>query len=108
MDEIITKDPKAELIGVHNQMLNSETLLQICFSEYVLSITNILSLVIQSDKNDFAAVRRAMQLTCLHFKQMRDNSQSSFLKSFNGYNTVLARINEFNQQSIIGNSTRKW
>ena len=31
-------------------------------------------------------------------KQMRDNSQSSFLKSFNGYNTVLARINEYNQQ----------
>ena len=107
MDDIITKDPKAELIGLRNQMLNSETLLQICFLEDVLSITNILSLVLQSDKKDFAAVRRAMQLTCLQLKQMRDNSQSSLLKRFNGYHTVLARINEFNQQSIIGHSTRK-
>ena len=107
LDDIITKDPKVELIGLRNQMLNSETLLQICFLEDVLSITNILSLVLQSDKKDFAAVRRAMQLTCLQLKQMRDNSQSSLLKRFNGYHTVLARINEFNQQSIIGHSTRK-
>ena len=27
LDDIITKDPKAELIGLHDQMLNSETLL---------------------------------------------------------------------------------
>ena len=107
LDDIITKDPKAELIGLRNQMLNSETLLQICFLEDVLSITNILSLVLQSDKKDFAAVRRAMQLTCLQLKQMRDNSQSSLLKSFNGYNTVLARINEYNQQNVVGHSTRK-
>ena len=59
-------------------MLNSETLLQIYFLD-VLSITNIPSLVIQSDKKDFAAVRRAMQLTCLQLKQMIDNSQSSLL-----------------------------
>ena len=68
LDDIITKDPKAELIGLRNQMLNSETLLQICFLEDVLSITNILSLVLQSDKKDFAAVHRAMQLKCLHLK----------------------------------------
>ena len=60
-------------------MLNSETLLQIYFLD-VLSIANIIpSLVIQSDKKDFAAVRRAMQLTCLQLKQMIDNSQSSLL-----------------------------
>ena len=107
LDDIITKDPKAVLIGLCNQILNSKTLLQICFFEDVLSITNILSLVLQSDKKDFAAVRRAMQLRCLHLKQMRDNFQSSLLKSFNGYNTVLPGINEFNQQSVIGHSTRK-
>ena len=60
LDDIITKDLKTELIGLCNQMLNSETLLQICFL-VVLSITNILSLILQSDKEDFAAARRAMQ-----------------------------------------------
>ena len=47
--DIITKDPKAELIGLRNQMLTSQTLLQICFLD-VLSITNILSLILESDK----------------------------------------------------------
>ena len=56
-------------------MLNSKTLFQICFVD-VLSITNILPLVLQSDKKDFAGVRRAMQLTCLQLKQMGHNSQS--------------------------------
>ena len=79
LEDTITKDPKAKLIGLHNQMLNSETLLQICFLD-VLSITSILSLLLQSDKKDFAAVHRAIQLTCLHLKQMGDNSQSSLLK----------------------------
>ena len=104
MDDSITKDPKAEFIGLHNQMLSSKTLLQIYFLD-VSSITNILPLVLQSD---FAAVRRAMQLTCLQLKQMGDNSQSSLLKSFKGYNTVLARINEGNQQNVVGHSTWKW
>ena len=31
LDDIITKEPRAELIGLCNQMLYSETLLQICF-----------------------------------------------------------------------------
>ena len=66
------------------------------FLRKVLSITNILSLVLQSDKKT-TAVRRAIQLTCLQLEQMRDDSQSSLLKSFNGYNTVFARINECNQ-----------
>ena len=46
----ITNDPKAELTGLCDQMLNSEILLQICFLEDVLRITNILSLLLQSDK----------------------------------------------------------
>ena len=78
-----------------------------CFLEDILSITNILSLVLQSHKKDFAAVCRAMQLTCLQLKQMRDNSQSSLLKSYNEYNTVLATINEYYQQIVVRHSTRK-
>ena len=50
LDDIITKDPKAELIGLRYQMLNSEILLQICFLGDILRITNILSLVLQSDR----------------------------------------------------------
>ena len=86
LDSIIWKDQKAELIGLCNQMLNSQTLLQICFLEDVLSITIILSLVLQSANKDFAAVHKTMQVTCLKLKQIRDTSQSSLLKSFLRYN----------------------
>ena len=86
LDGIIRKDPKAELIGLCNQILNSQTLLQICFLEDVLSITIILSLVLQSANKDFAAVHKTMQVTCLKLKQIRDTSQSSLLKSFLQYN----------------------
>ena len=60
--------------------------------------------MLQSDNKDFAAVCRDKQLLCLQLKQMRDNSQSSLLKGFNGYNTILARINEYNQQNVVGDS----
>ena len=64
LDDIITKDGRTYWIMQLNA--NSQTLLQICFLEDVLSITNISSLELQSDKKGFTAVYRAMQLTCLH------------------------------------------
>ena len=107
LDDIISKDPKAELIGLRDHMLNPETLLQICFLEDVLSITNILSLVLQSNHKDFGAIQRAMHLTSSQLQDMRDNINSSHLKSFNNCTEVLKRINEFEQQNVIGHSTRK-
>ena len=82
LDDIITKDPKA-FIGLHNQMCNSQTL------------------------NLIKKILLLLAGLCNQLKQMRDNSQRSLLKSFNGCNTVLARIYQYNQQNVIGYSTRK-
>ena len=42
LNDIISKNPKPELIGYRSQLLDSKTLLQISFLEDVLSITNTL------------------------------------------------------------------
>ena len=44
-------------------MLNAQTVLQITLLEDVLTVTNILSLVLQSNHKDFGAVRRALSTT---------------------------------------------
>ena len=46
LGEVSSKDPKAVLIGVRSQLMWADTLLQICFLEDILTITNILSLVL--------------------------------------------------------------
>ena len=107
LDNIISKDPKAELIGIRDHMLNPQTVLQICFLEDVLCITNILSLVLQSDCKDFSAIQRAMQLTCSQLQEMRDSIESLHFKSFNSCNEILEKIIEFEQQNVVGHMTRK-
>lgn len=107
LDDIIVKNPKAELIALRDQMLDGKMLLQICFLEDVLSITNILSRVLQSDHKEFGALRRAMIFTCTQLKQVRDNPNSPLLKSFNSYNEVLVKVNDYMKQNVVAHSTRK-
>ena len=43
LDEIISKGPTAQLTGVRSQLMQADTLLQICFLEDVLTIANIVT-----------------------------------------------------------------
>ena len=70
LHDIISKNPKPEVIGYWSQLLNSKPLLQILFLEDVLSITNRLLLVLQGDKKDFRAIRRAMNSTITFITEM--------------------------------------
>ena len=56
----ITNDPKAELIVIRDQLLQQNTIMQISFLEDVLSVTNVLSLVLQSNHKDFGSLRRSV------------------------------------------------
>ena len=42
LDDIITRNPRLELIGYCDEMLNAQTVLQITFLENVLTVTNVL------------------------------------------------------------------
>ena len=56
----ITNDPKAELVVIRDQLLQQNTIMQISFLEDVLSVTNVLSLVLQSNHKDFGSLRRSV------------------------------------------------
>ena len=107
LDDIISKNPKAEIIGLREQLLQPITLKQICFLEDVLTITNILSLVLQSDHKEFGSLKRAISSTLSQLKEMRDNPESNLLKNFKTCNKVLESLNDYNHQLVISNSTRK-
>ena len=107
LDDIISKDPKAETIGIRDQLLKPITLKRICFLEDVLTITNILSLVLQSDHKEFGALKRAISTTISHLKEMRDNPESNLLKIYKISNQVVETLSEYNQQLVVSHSTRK-
>ena len=70
--DIISQNPKPELIGYQSPLLDSKIFLEIAFLEDVLSITKLLSLVLQTDKKDFGAIRKAMNSTII-FTKMTSN-----------------------------------
>ena len=63
LDDIIVNDTKVELIGICDQLLQQDTIMQICLLEDVLSVTNVLSLVLQSNHKDFGTQRRSVKYT---------------------------------------------
>ena len=77
LDNIITRNPRPGLIGYHDEMLNAQTVLQITFLENVLTATNILSLVRQSDHKDFRAVRLALSTTLTTLNDMKISAVST-------------------------------
>ena len=58
LDDIVSSKNNAELLAHRDMMLESQTVFQITFLEDVLSVTNALSLLLQSDHRDFAAISR--------------------------------------------------
>ena len=106
LDDIITRTPGPELIGYRDEMLNAQTALQITFLEDVLTVTNTLSLVLQSDHKDFGAVRCTLSTTLTTLNDMQ-NISSVHLKSFGGYQDVLSQIESFVKQNIPVKHTRK-
>ena len=81
LDDIIVKNPKPELIGYRSQLLDSIAILKISFLEDVLSITNTLLLVLQADRKDFGAVRRALNTTLEMLQDISKEPESKHLKS---------------------------
>ena len=106
LDNTLTRNPRPELNGYHDEMLNAQNVLQITFLKDVLTITNILSLVLQSNRKDFRAVRCALSTTLTTLNDMQ-NISSVHLKSFHASQDVLSQMELFAKQNIPAKHTRK-
>ena len=81
LDDITARDQtKPELASHRASLREPRILMAITFLEDVLSITNILSLVLQSDRKDFGAVRRAVKTVTLKLGDMAKNKECSLEK----------------------------
>ena len=65
------------------------------------------SLVLQSDRKDFGAVRRAVSSTLSILREMSANSNSIHLKSFNAYDEVVSQVESFVKGNVASKNTRK-
>ena len=83
-----------------------QTVLQITFLEDVLTVTNVLSLVLQSNRKDFGAVRCALSTTLTPLNDMQ-NITSVHLKSYRAYQDILSQIELFAKQNNSAKHTRK-
>ena len=55
LDDAVAENQNTEWIQYRSILLEEKTVFEICFLEDVLSITNVLCLVLQTDKKDFGA-----------------------------------------------------
>ena len=81
--------------------------MQICFLEDVLSVTNVLSLVLQSNHKDFRALRRSVKYTISQLEQIQENVRGPLMKSFQKVEELTQNIERYCRQNVIGHSTRK-
>ena len=69
-----------------------QTIFQITFLDDVLCVTNALSLLLQSDVKDFAAISRIVSSTLQILEDIGNDFDSIYLKSFNKSAEIIEKI----------------
>ena len=82
-------------------------LLQITFLEDVLSVTNGLCLLHQSDKKDFGAISRAVNSTLVILEEIKEDVDSVHLKSLKKSGDIIERVSLIEMRSTGAGGTRK-
>ena len=91
LDDNISTTNNPELVTYRNTLLDTETVYQIMFLEDVLSVTNILSLLLQSDKKDFFVIARSVNTVTEILKNIGENIDTNHLKNFNNANEIIEK-----------------
>ena len=107
LDAIIIIKNNPELVTYRNTRLDTETVYQITFLEDVLSVTNILSLLLQSDKKDFSAIAQAINTVIEVLKNIGENVDTNHLKNFNKASKIIEKIQVYERQNIVPSGMRK-
>ena len=72
--------------------LDTETVYQIMFLEGVVIVTNILSLLLQSDKKDFSSITPSLNGVIENLKNIGENIYTNRLKNFNNANKKIEKM----------------
>ena len=67
----------------------------------VLSKTNILSLLLQSDKKDFSAIVLSVNMVIEILKNTGENIDTNYLKNFNNTNKIIEKIKVYERKYCV-------
>ena len=107
LDQILTQNKNAEWLGFRSTLLEEKTILEITFLEDVLSITNALCLLLQSDRKDFGAISRAVESTLTTLNNIKSDPNSPNLKSFKQSTDIIQRLSTLDMRETVAGNTRK-
>ena len=83
LDNVASENQNAEWTQYRSRLLEEKIAFKIWFLEDVFSITNVLCLVLQTDKKDFGATSRAVSNCIKRLEEIITNKDTDLLKSFN-------------------------
>ena len=93
-------------LSVHgNTLLVTQTVFQITFLEDVLSVTNALSLFLQSDIKDFAAISRIVSSALQILEDVSNDFDSIHLASFNKSAEIIEKIESYEKRNIVSSGS---
>ena len=73
----------------------------------MLSIANILSLLLQSDKKNVSAKSRSINTVLGTLKVMGGNRETKYLKIFNNADEIIQKIENYQKQNIVSSGIHK-
>ena len=73
----------------------------------MLSVTNSLCLLLQSDRKDFGAIARSVKSTIALLNLMKSDFSSPHLKSFHQSSTIIANLQSMEMRDTLSGGTRK-
>ena len=103
----MSKNLNFEWVSYQSNLLISLTVFQITFLKYILSVTNILCLILQSDRKDFAAVSQAVKSTIAILKDIQNNANSTHLQNFKKTDEIIQKLSTIEMRTIVSGTTRK-
>ena len=107
LDEIISKNSNSKKVSYQSNLLISSPVFQITLLEDISSVTNILCLILQSDRKDFAAVSRAVKWATAILEDIQNNVNSTHLQNFKKADEIIQKLSAIEMRTIVSGTTRK-
>ena len=107
LDNILIVKPNPETSGYRDTLLNPITVMQITMLEDVLSVTNALSLLLQSDRKEFSEIQRGLKHTVNSLASMRDNENETKLMLFSKSTEIIEWLEEYKHEKMMSSNTQK-
>ena len=95
LDNSVSKKGNLDLSVHQNTVLEKQKVFQVTFLEDVLSVTNALSLLRQSDVKDFAAISRIISSTLQILENIGNDFDSIHLKRFNKPAEIILKMESY-------------